>query len=191
MKIVQPIRDTDQIDMMKDYLRDWNPRNFLLLLFGLNTGLRVGDILPLKVKDVLDREHIDIVEQKTGKQKHFPINNTLKREIAKYVNAKRLKPYDYLFESRKRCSDPGKEGQRQPISREQAWKILNQAAKEFGIHHIGTHSMRKSFGYHMYQETQDIAMLMEMFNHSSPDITLRYIGINQERIDDAVANFSL
>ncbi|QBX23344.1 integrase [Streptococcus phage Javan126] len=51
--------------------------------------------------------------------------------------------------------------------------------------------MRKSFGYHMYQKTQDIAMLMEMFNHSSPDITLRYIGINQERIDDAVADFSL
>ncbi|HEL0067061.1 TPA: site-specific integrase [Streptococcus equi subsp. zooepidemicus] len=191
MKIVQPIRDTDQIDMMKDYLKDWNPRNFLLLLFGLNTGLRVGDILPLKVKHVTASNHIDIIEQKTGKQKQFPINKTLRREIDKYIKDKELKTWDYLFESRKKCTEPGKEGQKQPISREQAWKILNQAAKQFGIHHIGTHSMRKSFGYHMYQKTQDIAMLMEMFNHSSPDITLRYIGINQERIDDAVADFSL
>ncbi|HER0002312.1 TPA: site-specific integrase, partial [Streptococcus pyogenes] len=66
MKIVQPIRDTDQIDMMKDYLKGWNPRNFLLLLFGLNTGLRIGDILPLKVKDVTAGNYIDIIEQKTG-----------------------------------------------------------------------------------------------------------------------------
>lgn len=177
--------------MMKDYLKGWNPRNFLLLLFGLNTGLRIGDILPLKVKDVTAGNYIDIIEQKTGKQKRFPINKTLRREIDKYIKDKQLKPWDYLFESQKKCTEPGKEGQKKPISREQAWKILNKAAKQFGIHHIGTHSMRKSFGYHMYQKTQDIAMLMEMFNHSSPDITLRYIGINQEKIDDAVADFSL
>ncbi len=177
--------------MMKDYLKGWNPRNFLLLLFGLNTDLRIGDILPLKVKDVTAGNYIDIIEQKTGKQKRFPINKTLRREIDKYIKDKQLKPWDYLFESQKKCTEPGKEGQKKPISREQAWKILNKAAKQFGIHHIGTHSMRKSFGYHMYQKTQDIAMLMEMFNHSSPDITLRYIGINQERIDDAVADFSL
>lgn len=191
MKIVQPIRDTDQIDMMKDYLKNWNPRNFLLLLFGLNTGLRVSDILALKVKDVLDKDHIDIIEQKTDKAKYFPINRTLRREIEKYVKEQDLKSWDYLFTSRKKSKEPGKEGQKQPIGRTQAWKILNQAAKEFGIHHIGTHSMRKSFGYHMYQKTHDIGMLMEMFNHSSPDITLRYIGINQERIDNAVADFSL
>lgn len=102
MKIVQPIRDTDQIDMMKDYLKGWNPRNFLLLLFGLNTGLRIGDILPLKVKDVTAGNYIDIIEQKTGKQKRFPINKTLRREIDKYIKDKQLKPWDYLFESQKK-----------------------------------------------------------------------------------------
>ena len=50
MKNVQPIRDKDQIEMLKDYLKEWNPRNFLLLVFGLNSGLRISDILPLKVK---------------------------------------------------------------------------------------------------------------------------------------------
>ncbi len=51
--------------------------------------------------------------------------------------------------------------------------------------------MRKSFGYHMYKKTQNVALLMEMFNHSSPDITLKYIGINQEEQDKEVADFSL
>lgn len=191
MKYVQPIRDKDQIEMLKDYLKDWNPRNFLLLVFGLNTGLRVSDILPLKVREVQE-EYIEVIEKKTGKQRLFPINNVLRREIDKYVKAKQLKPYDYLFESRKKCKQPGKEGQKQPISTNQAWKILHKAAKACGIHHIGTHSMRKTFGYFMYQQNgHDVAMLMEMFNHSSPDITLRYIGINQERINNEMANFGL
>lgn len=190
MKIVQPIRDLDQIEMMKDYLRDWNPRNYLLFIFGLNSGLRISDILPLKVKDVQDT-HIVITEQKTGKAKNFLINKTLRREIDSYINLRHLKPYDYLFESRKRSHVKGKEGQKQPISKEQAWKILNKAAEQFGIHHIGTHSMRKSFGYHMYKQTQDVAGLMELLNHSSPDITLRYIGINQEEQDEKMANFGL
>lgn len=190
MKNVQPIRDKDQIEMLKDYLKEWNPRNFLLLVFGLNSGLRISDILPLKVKD-LEGTHIVIVEKKTGKPKTFFINDTLRKEVNKYVKLKGLKPYDYLFESKKRSKQPGKEGQKQPISREHAWKILNKAAKEFGIHHIGTHSMRKSFGYHMYKKTKNVALLMEMFNHSSPDITLKYIGINQEEQDKEVADFSL
>lgn len=191
MKYVQPIRDKDQIEMLKDYLMDWNPRNFLLLVFGLNSGLRVSDILPLKVRDVMD-DYIEVIEKKTGKQRLFPINRTLRKEINKYVALKGLKPYDYLFESRKRCKEPGREGQKQPISVTQAWKILNKAAKSCGIHHIGTHSMRKTFGYFMYQHNgHDVAMLMEMFNHSSPGITLRYIGINQEKINQEMESFGL
>ena len=87
MKYVQPIRDKDQIEMLKDYLMDWNPRNFLLLVFGLNSGLRVSDILPLKVRDVMD-DYIEVIEKKTGKQRLFPINRTLRKEINKYVALK-------------------------------------------------------------------------------------------------------
>ncbi|MBO8430908.1 site-specific integrase, partial [Spirochaetes bacterium] len=56
---------------------------------------------------------------------------------------------------------------------------------------IGTHSMRKSFGYHHYKQFKDVAMLQMIFNHSSPQITLRYIGINQDQIDNSYRQFEL
>ena len=55
---------------------------------------------------------------------------------------------------------------RKPISREMAWIILNKAARELGIKEIGTHTLRKTFGYHFYQKTKDVALLQYLFNHS-------------------------
>lgn len=68
----------------------------------------------------------------------------------------------------------------------QAWKILNTAAKEVGLDEIGRHTLRKTFGYHFYQKYKDVAVLQQIFNHSSPSVTMRYIGINQDIIDEAV-----
>ena len=56
---------------------------------------------------------------------------------------------------------------------------------------IGTHTLRKTFGYHFYQKYKDLALLQELFNHSAPSVTLRYIGINQDMIDDAMREFKL
>jgi len=56
---------------------------------------------------------------------------------------------------------------------------------------IGTHTLRKTFGYHFYQKYKDIALLQELFNHSAPSVTLRYIGINQDMIDVAMKEFKL
>ncbi|HNZ54779.1 MAG TPA: tyrosine-type recombinase/integrase, partial [bacterium] len=69
--------------------------------------------------------------------------------------------------------------------------ILNKAAGELGIEEIGTHTLRKTFGYHFYQKTKDVALLQNIFNHSAPSVTLRYIGINQDIIDSAIDEFSL
>ena len=80
MNIVDPIRDKDDIQAMKEYLREWNERNYLLFLFGINSGLRVGDILRIRVKDV-QGWHIKIKEQKTGKQKQIKMTKTLKKEV--------------------------------------------------------------------------------------------------------------
>ncbi|HFU4218813.1 TPA: site-specific integrase [Streptococcus suis] len=186
MKTVEPIRDKDDIERMKDFMESWNPRNFLLFVFGLNSGLRISDLLKLKVRDVLD-DHVIIIEQKTGKSKLFIINDYLRSQIDKYIKVKSLKPYDFLFESNKR----DKNGKKKPIGREQAWKILNKCAKACGLKRIGTHSLRKTFGYHLYKKDPNVALLMEIFNHASPDITLRYIGINQDEKDRAMAGFSL
>ena len=84
MNIVDPIRDKDDIKAMKEYLREWNERNYLLFLFGINSGLRVGDILRIRVKDV-QGWHIKIKEQKTGKQKQIKMTKTLKKEVREYI----------------------------------------------------------------------------------------------------------
>ena len=78
------------------------------------------------------------------------------------------------------------------LDRSQVYRMLNEACKEVGIDvNIGTHSMRKSFGYHHYNQFKDVAMLQMIFNHSSPQITLRYIGINQDEIDNSYRQFEL
>jgi len=180
LNIVEPIRDKDDIQAMKDYLREWNERNYILFLFGINSGLRVGDILKIRVKDV-QGWYIKLKEQKTGKKKKIKMTKTLKREVREYIQNK--PHHHFLFQSRV--------GKNKPLDRRTVDWILKVAASECGIENIGTHSMRKTFGYHYYKKTKDIAMLMSLFNHSSPAITLRYIGIRQDQQDKAMSNFGL
>ncbi|WP_199426946.1 site-specific integrase [Thermaerobacillus caldiproteolyticus] len=180
MRTVQPIRDKEKIAAMKAELLKTGRRNWFLFVFGINTGLRISDILNLKVKDVKGKSHLIIYEQKTGKYKRFKINRELQQHILSYTA--NMDDEEYLFKS---LRSPF------PIKRIQAYKILNRAAKKIGISEIGTHTLRKTFGYHFYQRTKDVALLQEIFNHSSPSITLRYIGINQDIIDNAIDNFSL
>ena len=69
---------------------------------------------------------------------------------------------------------------------------LNANTLKIGIDYkIGTHTLRKTFGYHHYKKFKDVALLQKIFNHSSPAITLRYIGIDQEEIDESYNNFIL
>ena len=180
MNYVEPIRTKEDIKAMKEYLRDWNERNYMLFLVGINSGLRVSDILKLKVKDV-QGWYIRIREQKTHKQKTIKMTPPLKKEIRKYVENKPL--HHFLFQSRN--------GKNKHISRVTAYLILKVAAEEIGIDNVGTHTMRKTFGYHYYQKTKDVAMLMTLFNHSSPAITLKYIGIRQDQQDKAMSRFGL
>lgn len=181
MKFVQPIRDTDKIEEIKKVLRERSHRDYLVFLIGINTGLRVGDILCLKVKDVRDKEHIIIQEQKTKKAKRIKITAALRREIKKYIHEK--SDAEYLVKSR--------EGRNKPLTRTRVYQILREVAREVGLDEIGTHSMRKTFGYHFYQKYGKAALLQQIFNHSSEAITLRYIGINQDIMDDAIDDFKI
>ncbi|MFN1751427.1 site-specific integrase, partial [Staphylococcus aureus] len=67
------------------------------------------------------------------------------------------------------------------------YRILNHSAKSIGLSEIGTHSMRKTFGYHYYKKTKDVALLMDLFNHSSQVVKLRYVGISQEVINSSIS----
>lgn len=179
MNSVEPIRDVKKIQEMKEALAYYgSERDVFLFNLGINCGLRVSDMLGLKKKDIKDYT-IKLREQKTRKQKQIPLYH-LKEDIDRYIQF--LDDEDYLFKSNKLDS----EGNSKPISRVQAYRILNNSAKAIGLSEIGTHSMRKTFGYHYYKKTKDIALLMDLFNHSSQFMTLRYIGINQDIINESL-----
>lgn len=181
MNTVQPIRDKNKIRKIENILKKQSMRNYILFELGIYSGLRISDILKLKVKDLKDKDYFILKEQKTGKHKKLAINPKLKKELDMYLS--NMKDDEYIIKSR--------EGENKPISRVMAWKILNDAAKKVGIQEIGTHSLRKTFGYHAYLQTnKDITKIQKLLNHSSPEVTLRYIGITQDDLDDVVINLS-
>lgn len=178
-KSVQPIKDSTQLEQYKSILKRISYRDFMLFLIGINTGLRISDLLPLQVGNVKYQTHICIVEQKTGKEKRARINQNLRRQIDEYIEG--MHEDDYLFPSRKGGH----------IGRIQAYRKFNEAAAVIGLQEVGTHTMRKTFGYHHYRMYRDVAVLQRIFNHSSPSQTLRYIGIDQDEMDQTLDQFNL
>ena len=158
----------------------------MLFYTSINSGMRVSDIVKLTKDDIrnLDgtmKQHITVTEKKTGKQKRFPLCNGLLTEMERYT--RNMQVGEYLFKSRK--------GENKAITTVQAYRIINRATKRIKLEEIGTHTMRRTFGYWHYRQYKDIAILQEIFNHSSPSVTLLYIGINQDNIDNSYMNFSL
>lgn len=176
MAVVQPIKNKRDIERMKAAL---SGRDLLLFIVGINTSLRISDILKLKREDFAG-DRLMLREQKTSKHKVIRINQALRDAV------ERLAPDEgYLFPSRK--GDKA-------ISPTQAYRILNAAAERAGLAiNFGTHTMRKTFAYFAYNGGRgcDITLLMRVLNHSSARETLRYIGIEQENIDDVYINVNL
>lgn len=185
MNFVQPIRDLEKISEVRDFLANKNKRDELLFCFGIYTGLRISDILTIRVKDVQGKDHFHIIEQKTRKAKQRSRKYTVKKRVPIVKKLKRLlnefcdtmQPNDFLFKSR--------EGKNKPITRVRAYDILREAAHHCDLNEIGTHTLRKTFGFLVYQETKDVALLQDIFGHAAPYITLKYIGVNQDAIEEA------
>lgn len=182
---VEPIKDKSKIIILKRYLENnYKIKYFMIFMFGVNTGLRVGDILKLKVKDIVDlnedfRDYLGLKETKTGKEKKIKINDSLRALLANYIKGLKLNKEDFLFPS------SHKKNIVKAMDRRTVWKILKQAATNVGIENFGTHTMRKTWGYWSYIESgYNIGLIQSALNHSSPAITLRYIGINQQQKDD-------
>lgn len=181
IKDVQPIRSLEKINDMKWSLQKWcGQRDYIMFLMGINTGLRVSDLLTLKVSDVRGKDRFVIREGKTKKPRVIQLVN-IYREINDYIQDKN--GLEWLFPSRKGPK---------PISRIQAYRQLNKAAAMVDIvDGIGTHTMRKTFGYWHYKQFKDVAELQIILNHSHPEVTLRYIGITDEQIENNLNNFVL
>ena len=164
MNTAQPIKDMTDLEHFKHYYTDIEPnvRNYVLLTLGLNTALRISDLLSLKWEDVYDfsREqvcsHISLVESKTQKKSSIYVNRNIQQALESYKcfleQGQGISPTQYLF-----CG-------------------------EYGV--ISPHSLRKTFGYHAWKHGVSPVLLMEVFNHSSFCITKRYLGIGQDDKDE-------
>ncbi|MBO1005915.1 tyrosine-type recombinase/integrase [Pseudogracilibacillus auburnensis] len=180
IKNVQPIRSKEKIEDMKWSLKKWcGERDYILFLIGINTGLRIGDLLKLKTSDLKRKKKLVILEGKTKKPRTINLTN-IYDEVQQYI---KTIDSEWLFPSRKGNN---------PITPTQAYRQFNKAARMVDIEEgIGTHTCRKSFGYWFYKQTKDVAKLQTILNHSHPEITLRYIGITDEEIEKDLQNFVL
>ncbi len=196
MNTAQPIRSRSALEDIKNYYwrKEPNPRNYLLIIIGLNTALRISDILKLRWRDVYDhtkrriRDHLTLHEQKTGKLSRIFLNETLRDALDNYyrisLEQSAASPDTYIFTGRKHTNEP--------ISRIQAYRIIRHAASACGIDDtISCHSLRKTFGYYAWQQGTSPALLMNIFNHSSYQITKRYLGIEQDDRDSVFANIDI
>ena len=184
-----PIRDKRKLKALGEYwLKLRNFRNYLLIVLGVCTALRISDLLRLRWTDVYDfdagefRTHITITERKTGKERMIALNN-------KALHALRL-----CFENSKRGAFLFANNRRDaaPICRSQAWRIIKEAAEAVKVAGItGCHSLRKSLGYFAWKAGVPPALLMDLYGHSSWEVTKRYLGIAQDDRDQVYLTLEL
>lgn len=184
MGTTQPIRNKKELRKFTDYYQTVNPvpRNYAMTVLGLHTALRISDILHLTWDSVYDfdkdcfRKHLLVLEQKTGKKSMIALNDHAKDALEFYRKACLPKPDHYIFSK--------KTNTKIPLCRSQAYRIIKKAAKATLYDtHISCHSLRKTFGYHAWKQGTPPVLLMDIFNHTSFEVTKRYLGIEQDERD--------
>ena len=188
----QPIRSLDELTAFRSYYlnKEVNLRNYMLICMGLNTALRISDMLQLKWGNVydFDRKHyakrIVVCEGKTGKETRIAINNNLIDAFEMYMGSlKSVSGNDYIFTGKTKGTH---------LSRSQAFRIITHVAEALNMENgISCHSLRKTFGYYAWKYGTPPAMLMEIYNHSSYEITKRYLGIKQDDRDNVFLKVNL
>ena len=180
---VEPIRKIEDIKSISKLL-EGSPRDRLLFLIGINNGIRTGDLLKLKVKDVRNLkagDYITIKEGKTKKDNVLVVNKTVYKVLKNYLDKVQPKDDEYLFYSRK----GNKPLQTKSINR--LIKIWTQAINLKG--NYGAHTLRKTWGY--VQRTKHgvgFEIICKRFNHSNPAVTMRYLGIQDKEVHDILMN---
>jgi len=181
---VQPIRDLKDIESIKKLLSK-TQRDLLLFTIGINNGLRCGDLLRLKVGDVKHlkvNDTLTIREQKTGKQNVLMVNKTTFKILKDYLTETKPNDDDYLFKSRK--------GENESLSVEYVNSLVKTWTRSINLKgNYGTHSLRKTFGY-IQRKKYGVSweVLCKRFNHSSPSVTMRYLGIEDKEVNGILMN---
>ena len=181
--VVEPIRRTKDIKAIQKLLAD-NPRNYLLFSIGINNGLRVGDLLRLKAKDVHHLKvghHITIRESKTKKDNILVVNKAVYKALRNYLGTVKPDEKDFLFISR-------------VGNKALTVQAVNQLIKKWtGAINLqgnyGAHSLRKTWGY--IQRTEygvGFEVIAKRYNHSNPAVTMRYLGIEDKEVHNTLMN---
>lgn len=192
MPQVEAVKDKFQRKYIQDRLRECGQVYADIWNLGTNTALRIGDLLSLTMDDVkgidldADKIRLNITEQKTQKARSILLNQT-----ALEILQRRLKEnpkQKYLFQSDAR--NIGR--QSKPVNRRSVLRVFSKVGESCAPQiALGTHSMRKTCGYAMHQSGKSVDFICKVLNHSSPAITLRYIGIEQQDIDQAFIDLEL
>ncbi len=180
---VDPIRRIKDIKSISKLLTD-SPRNHLLFTIGINNGLRAGDLLKLKVKDVQNLKvgnTLIIKESKTGKDNILVINKTVYKSLKNYLEKLNPKNNDYLFASRK-----GKKA----ITIQAVNNMIKKWTRAINLTgNYGAHTLRKTWGY--MQRTKygvGFEIICKRYNHSSPAVTMQYLGIEDKEVHNTLMN---
>ena len=188
MASAEPIRDQSQaLSFLAYFLERGQYRNYAMVTIGIYTALRIGDILKLRWNDVYDfdtkrmKNFIFLTEQKTGKRKQIALHKNVIDALTLYFS--NASPNTPIIKNEQTSL---------AISRIQAYRIIDGAAKSVGIpHKVSCHSLRKTFGYHSRHNGTSLALLTEIFNHNSYTTTKRYLGITQDEKNNAYLNFNI
>ena len=193
MSTTQPIKTMEDIEEMKQYFyRNGEMRNYALVTMGINTALRISDLLKLRWDHVWNFEkqcyksHIVLQEQKTGKTANVFINEQCRKCLGAWKQQLKGKiyPAEYIFKSRM--------GNNKPIGRNRAYIIIKNASQALGYEgNISCHSLRKTFGYHAWKQGISPTIIMSIYNHSSMEVTKRYLSIDQDDKDEVYKNIIL
>ncbi|MDD4110678.1 MAG: tyrosine-type recombinase/integrase [Clostridia bacterium] len=142
-------------------------RNWMLCFLGFNTTFRAEDLLQLRVQDLING-YISIKENKTGKPQNFKMDNKLFQDVLSYFGRNNLRYEDYIFKSQMNSN--------MAITRQQANNVLKKVSKATKLKsRFSMHTLRKTFGYHYYNNKGNLMTLMRMYNHDSPNTTLLYV----------------
>ena len=156
-----------------------NERIATALVLEGNLGLRISDILKLRLCDIVrdgDRYRLEIVEQKTGKRRIFTVPLVLYQYIENYCLRNNIGRMDVIF----------------PVTERMIQKQLKTVCDYLGYEGISTHSFRKWYATEIYKANgYDIVLVQRLLQHSSAATTQRYIGIELQRIEQAIENHSL
>jgi integrase len=175
MAEVHAVKSKDTISLISHLLEmRFSKQMSLVWQLGINLGLRISDLLSVRFTDIKE-DRLVLIESKTNKQASIMLND---KALSLITQLREQHPkHEFIFQSYRSRTTKNK-----PLTRRAVGNAFKQVGQEIKMT-LGTHSMRKTRGYHLYQDTKDIGRVMKMLRHSSAEQTLRYIGITQEDID--------